>query len=97
MACWILEPPAAAGSRWHARSQSPLVCRSVPLGPPSGGNPWQARLPLPDGVLDLVHWGLEASPAPMALPLLRFQEILYEWDRVLRVGEPTCAMVLLLV
>lgn len=43
----------------------------------------QARLPFFDGVLDIVH----SSASIKYLPLLQFEELLYEWDRVLRAGQ----------
>lgn len=44
--------------------------------------PHKARLPLYDNVLDLIH----SSNSINLLPLLEFEELLFEWDRVLRVG-----------
>ena len=43
----------------------------------------QARLPFFDGTLDLVH----CVNSIKYLPMLEFEELLFEWDRVLRVGE----------
>ena len=43
----------------------------------------QARLPFFDSTLDLVH----CVNSVKYLPILEFEELLFEWDRVLRVGE----------
>ena len=43
----------------------------------------QARLPFFDGTLDLVH----CVNSVKYLPLAEFEDLLFEWDRVLRVGE----------
>eukprot|EP00270_Netrium_digitus_P000897 TRINITY_DN1102_c0_g3_i4.p1 TRINITY_DN1102_c0_g3~~TRINITY_DN1102_c0_g3_i4.p1 ORF type:complete len:397 (-),score=114.45 TRINITY_DN1102_c0_g3_i4:288-1478(-) len=44
--------------------------------------PHRARLPYFDGVLDLIH----TQNSVKYLPLAEFEELLYEWDRVLRAG-----------
>ena len=43
----------------------------------------QSRLPLYDGTLDIIH----SVNSIKYLPQLEFEEMLFEWDRVLRVGE----------
>jgi len=43
----------------------------------------QSRLPLYDGTLDIVH----SVNSIKYLPPLEFEELLYEWDRVLRAGQ----------
>eukprot|EP00270_Netrium_digitus_P003644 TRINITY_DN1430_c0_g2_i1.p1 TRINITY_DN1430_c0_g2~~TRINITY_DN1430_c0_g2_i1.p1 ORF type:complete len:239 (+),score=75.81 TRINITY_DN1430_c0_g2_i1:361-1077(+) len=44
--------------------------------------PHKARLPLFDNTLDLIH----CVNSIKYLPILEFEELLFEWDRVLRVG-----------
>ncbi|CAI5484951.1 unnamed protein product [Closterium sp. Yama58-4] len=44
--------------------------------------PHKARLPFFDGSLDLIH----SVNSVKYLPMLEFEEMLFEWDRVLRVG-----------
>ena len=58
-----------------------------PTCPPARLPAWllspQARLPFFDGTLDLVH----CVNSVKYLPLAEFEDLLFEWDRVLRVGE----------
>lgn len=42
----------------------------------------QARLPFYDNTLDIVH----TMHATKYLPLIEFEEMLFDWDRVLRPG-----------
>ncbi|CAI7880193.1 unnamed protein product [Closterium sp. NIES-54] len=44
--------------------------------------PHKARLPFFDGSLDIIH----SVNSVKYLPMLEFEEMLFEWDRVLRVG-----------
>ncbi|CAI5496869.1 unnamed protein product [Closterium sp. Naga37s-1] len=45
-------------------------------------SPLSARLPFFDGALDIIH----SVNSVKYLPMLEFEEMLFEWDRVLRVG-----------
>ena len=56
-----------------------LLCLPLCLSSP------QARLPFFDGTLDLVH----CVNSVKYLPLGEFEDLLFEWDRVLRVGGCT--------
>ncbi|CAI5983421.1 unnamed protein product [Closterium sp. NIES-64] len=58
-----------------------------PIAPPSRcslppDQPLQRRLPFMDGMLDMVH----CVNSIKYLPIQEFEELLYDWDRVLRVG-----------
>lgn len=52
----------------------------------------QSRLPLFDNTLDIIH----CVNSVKYLPMIEFEELLFEWDRVLRVGESLrhCVLVL---
>ncbi|CAI5956775.1 unnamed protein product [Closterium sp. NIES-65] len=62
-----------------------------PIAPPSRcslppDQPLQRRLPFMDGMLDMVH----CVNSIKYLPIQEFEELLYDWDRVLRVALLPC-------
>ena len=83
LAC-LLHPclPAHPRTRLPASPTAYLAAR-LPAHLPAWLLSPQARLPFFDGTLDLVH----CVNSVKYLPLAEFEDLLFEWDRVLRVGE----------